>query len=435
MLLFDALGSEVQRAYQTRAVDLPRAMFFGPDAAERLAAAIGDDTSGRCAAVLFDVRTRAAAGAPCVEALRRYGFVVTECLVPDRDGDSPVCDDQTHAWLSERVPPSDVLVAVGSGVINDLTKWLAVDAGVPYAAFATASSMNGYASANVAPKIDGVKSLIAGRAARVVAADPAVLAAAPHRLTTAGFGDLLAKPVSTADWILNHLLFDEPFSPSLASVVDRFEATVFAHPDALVRGEQAAVRSLFEALVLSGCTMTLHGSSLPASGGEHVISHSLDMMSDADGSAHDLHGRQVGVATVVAAALWERMMQLDAPRFEPVVPPMDPSVWGPAAGAVARQHEAKQSAVAKAHEKLSRPGAWDALRTRVSPHLIAPSVLRDRLRLADGAWTLSHIGCSRARFLTALRHGGAMRGRFTSVDLAHMVGVLPDDALVDSWVM
>lgn len=434
MLLFDALGSEVQRAYQTRAGELPRALFFGSDAADRLAAALGEDTDGQRAAVLFDVRTRAAAGASCVAALRRHGFVVDECLVPDHEGRAPVCDDTTHAWLSEHVPPSDVLIAVGSGVINDLTKWLAVDAGVPYAAFATASSMNGYASANVAPKIDGVKSLIAGRAARVVAADPGVLAAAPHRLTTAGFGDLLAKPVSTADWILNHLLFDEPFSASLASVVDRFEATVFAHPEELVRGEQGAVRSLFEALVLSGCTMTLHGSSLPASGGEHVISHTLDMMSDADGTAHDLHGRQVGVATVVSAVLWEQMMELDAPRFEPVEPPMDPSVWGPAAGAVARQHQTKKSTIAAAREKLSRPGAWDALRAEVAPHLLAPSLLQQRLRLAEGAWKLSHIGCSRERFLTAIRHGGAMRGRFTSIDLAHMVGVLPNDALVDTWV-
>lgn len=339
--------------------------------------------------------------------------------------------------MSEQVEASDLFLAVGSGVINDLTKWLAADAGLPYAVFATASSMNGYASANVAPKVRGVKSLVAGRAARVVAADPAVLAAAPHRLTAAGFGDLLAKPVSTADWLLNHMLFGEPFSPTLASLVDRFDESVFARPEGLVTGEPAAIRSLFEALVLSGCTMTLHGSSLPASGGEHVVSHTLDMMSEADGVPHDLHGRQVGVATVVAAALWERILRADEPRLHAVHPPLDPSIWGPAAEAVAQQHEAKRAAIDEACAKLAEPGTWQALRERIAPFLLAPSLLRERLRRAGAASCLDDIGCTRERFLTALRHGGAMRGRFTSLDLAYVTGVLPEAAeeVVDTWIV
>ena len=214
------------------------------------------------------------------------------------------------------------------------------------------------------------------------------------------------------------------------------DATVLSNPEGLANRQIEAVCSLFEALVLSGCTMTLHGSSLPASGGEHVISHALDMMSDADGEPHDLHGRQVGVATVVAAALWERMMSMEKPRLAPVYPPLDPAVWGPATPAVVRQRDAKVAAVDAACEVLSHAGAWDELRKRVSDHLLAPATLQRRLQRADGAWNLSQIGCARERFLTAIRHGGAMRGRFTSIDLAHVVGVLPDAAeeIVDRWV-
>ena len=437
MLLLDALGSDVRHAHRDRLSDLPHEVLFGSDAAERLADSLARDLSGRRATVLFDARTRKAAGRPCLDALRRRGFDVRTCLVADRDGQDPVCDDLTHEILSDSLERPDALVAVGSGVINDLTKWLAADGKIPYAVFATAASMNGYASANVAPRIGGVKTLVAGRAARVVAADPAVLAAAPHSLTAAGFGDLLAKPVSTADWLLNHMLFGEPFSPSLATLLDRFDATVFSQPEGLVVGQLDAFRSLFEALVLSGCTMTLHGSSLPASGGEHVISHTLDMMSETDGVAHDLHGRQVGVATVVAATLWERILRVEPSTLRPVYPPLDSAIWGPALDAVTRQHEAKRAAIDSACAKLIQPTVWESIRERIGPLLLEPSQLRERLRRAGGAASLADIGCSRERFLTALRHGGAMRGRFTSLDFAYVAGVLPAQAeeIVDTWVV
>lgn len=437
MLLLDALGDDVRRAHGDRLQQLPRVLSIGDLADQELAQTLVDETAGRRVTLLFDARTYQVAGARCSKALEGAGFSVSECLVPDRSGASPVCDDRTRDQLLSRLPSVDALVAVGSGVINDLAKWLASDLEVPYGVFATASSMNGYSSANVAATVNGVKSLVAGRAARVVATDPRVLAAAPHRLTASGFGDLMAKPVSTADWIVNHELFDEPYSPDLVALVDRFDSSVFAHPQALARGEESAVRSLFEALVLSGCTMTLHGSSLPASGGEHVISHTLDMMSKADGTPHDLHGRQVGIGTVLSAALWERMMQVQAPRFDPVLPPWDPSVWGQAARAVGEQREAKRAVLTQACETLSQPGAWDRVRNAVSPQLRSPSLLRQRLQDAQGAFKLDQIGCTRERFLTALHHAPAMRARFTSLDLARVMGILPEETetIVDTWAV
>ena len=67
--------------------------------------------------------------------------------------------------------------------------------------------MNGYASANVAPTINGVKTLLRARAPLAVASSPRVLGQAPHEMTAAGLGDVLAKSVSSADWYMNHHLF------------------------------------------------------------------------------------------------------------------------------------------------------------------------------------------------------------------------------------
>ncbi len=436
MLVEDLIGNEIRCAYEGRLPSIPKHFFLSEDAPLHLAQALASELGPRRACVLFDERTRRAAGAPCLHALAAEGFEAREMLVPDRDGASPVCDDHTLRWLLARMPSTDVIVAVGSGVINDLAKWAAATLDVPYAVLATASSMNGYTSANVAPTVEGVKSLVPGKAARAVAAAPSVLGAAPYRMTTAGFGDLIAKPVSTADWVVSQHLTDEPFSAALAALADRPDGTLFARPEGLAQGDPASVRALFEALVLSGCAMTLHGSSLPASGGEHVISHTLDMMSAADGTPHDLHGRQVGVATIVVAALWQRLMEMQAPVFEPVLPPLEASIWGAAAPAVQRQHEAKEVVLRMACERLSLSGYWDGVREAVRPHLRPPAWVKDRLHRANGATRLSHIGCSRARFLTALRHGSAMRTRLTCLDLVRMAGLPPEqeESIVDTWV-
>lgn len=438
MQLLDILGPEVIQAFPERIDQLPDALWIGDDATHQLARALRELAPGTRAGLLFDERTYVAAGPMCEAPMRDAGFHLVNLLIPDdAPGHTPACDDRTHDVIAAQLPAVDLLVAIGSGVVNDLVKWVASDRRVPYGVFATAASMNGYASANVAATLGGVKSLLHASAPRVIAADPRVLASAPHALTVAGLGDLIAKPVSTADWLMNHVLFDEPFETELVALVDRLEPRYLDHPEALAASTPSAVQALFETLVLSGCSMALHGSSLPASGGEHLISHTLDMMSQVDGVPHDLHGRQVGVATVFAAALWQQILSLDTPSFNPSMPPLEPSVWGPAAVSVQSEYRAKVLRMSEACARLSRDGVWPRLRNGLIPLLRDPACIRDSLQRAGGAWCLDDIGCSRERFLTAALRCGSMRGRFTSIDLAYATGVLPHEAasLVDRWLV
>ena len=150
---------------------VPRKLLCGHDAAEGLAEELTADTSGRSAVVLFDVRTRAVAGESVMQALRARGFSAAALLVPIRTG-TPRCATKRprRAWRRS-FRARTCWSASGSGVISDLTKWLAFDAKLPAAIFGTAASMNGYAAANVAPSIAGVKTLIHARAHRLIAAD------------------------------------------------------------------------------------------------------------------------------------------------------------------------------------------------------------------------------------------------------------------------
>ena len=429
MDLFTSLGPAIAAHHDRHRNDLPERFVYGPDAADALARALSEWVLGRRAVVIADTRTWQAAGEAARDALSRAGWSCEPWILPDRPGGkSPVCDDATHAVMSEGVPIADAYVAVGSGVVNDSTKWLAAERGAPYAVLATAASMNGYASANVAPAIRGVKSLAHGRAPRVVAALPSVIEAAPFRLTAAGLGDVIAKPISTADWIVNHRVFSEPFSAEIASIIDSLEPAYLDRPEALAAREPGAIRALSDALVRSGCAMTLHGSSLPASGGEHLVSHTLDMLADLDGVEHDLHGRQVGVATILAAALYEKLVAMERPVFEPRVAPFDPALWGSIADAVAAEHAKKRANVETACSWLNAPGNWESLVAQLRPWLRPARAIRDCLARSGAACRIEDLGCSRERFLLAVRHCGAIRGRFTSIDLAWCAGLLPGSA-------
>lgn len=436
--LFTALGPEIAAELGERRDTVPRALLYRESAPGALVERLVGEIAGRRALVVADTRTRALAGEELAGELRMRGWQVSERLIADPPGGGdPVCDDATFQRLAADLPEVDVLCAAGSGVVNDLTKWVAHEAGRPYVVLATAASMNGYAAANVAPTRSGVKGLFRARAPRFIAARPSVIESAPARLTTAGLGDLVAKPVSSADWLLNHRIAGEPYAASIAHIIDNIEPRYLERPDRLAARDPGAVRALFEALVYSGCAMTLQGSSLPASGGEHLVSHTLDMLAHVDGVPHDLHGRQVGVATIFAAELYRRIVALPAPIFTPVLPPFDARRWGPIAGAVHAEYVKKEQAMARACERLSVRGAWASLRGELAAGLRDPAVIKRCLATAGGAHRFADLGCTRERFLTALHHAAGIRARFTSLDLGWATGVLPGafEEIVDSLLV
>jgi glycerol-1-phosphate dehydrogenase [NAD(P)+] len=404
----------------------PDEVIYAPDALARLPEACARCAGGRRCAVLMDTRTRAAAGFDAARALARAGWDVHEVILEDPPaGGEPVCDDVTKLSLAGRLAHVNVVVPVGSGVLSDLGKWLAFEAGTELVVFATAASMNGYASANVAPTIDGVKTLIRARPPAAVLTAPAVLAAAPYELTAAGLGDALAKSVSSADWRLNHLLFGDYYCARSVALVADVEPMYLQRPEALKRRAQGALAALFDALLLTGVAMTLAETSAPASGGEHLIGHSLDMMSSLDGRAHDLHGRQVGVAAILTAELYRRVLAVESPELRDAPAAIDAAFWGRLAGVVAARYHEKADRLRAAKARLADGRTWDVLRAELSAMLRPPEQIRDCLAAAGAACRAEDIRCDRARLRRAFLHAHEIRPRFTVLDLAIVLGVMP----------
>jgi glycerol-1-phosphate dehydrogenase [NAD(P)+] len=392
------------------------------------------------AALVADVRTWDIGGERAQDVLSQAGLSVARVIVPDRETGGPICDDVTLRWLTEQLRGArpEVVVAVGSGVINDLCKWASFKLGVPYVVVATAASMNGYSAANVAPTIAGVKVLIEARPPWAVLAEPAVIERAPYEMTAAGFGDTIAKHQSNADWVMNHLLFGEYYCEFCASLVNELEPLYLDRPEDLRAGRSEAVKGLFEALFGTGLTMTLVGTSAPASGGEHLLSHTLDMMSQVRGDRHDLHGRQVGVGTLFSAALYQRVLTIERPVFQELPRAVDDGFWAvpSVVAAVREQYGAKRQRLELARQVLSDAQAWGRLTERLAAEVKSPETMRGWLRRAGAAATFEAIGCSRERIRAAILHMHEIRKRFTIVDLAWLVGILPAavDDLIDRWL-
>jgi len=393
-------------------------------------------SEGRRVAVFMDERTRDVMGAQVCAVLSSDRWLVREVLVPDRPGgESPVCDDATKEELAAGLGECDLVVSVGAGVISDLGKWIAFERDTPFVAVATAASMNGYASANVAPTLKGVKSLVRARPPSIVAADPDVIENAPWKLTASGLGDIVAKPVSSADWRLNNLLFGDFYCERAVGLIADIEPLYLERPEALRRREPVAVEALFGGLLLTGVAMTMAETSAPSSGGEHMIGHTLDMMSSVDGVPHDLHGRQVGVGTVLASELYRRVLALESPAFgEPCVT-VDRRFWGPLADIVERHYSDKIERLREARRVLRRGDAWDRMRERLAPMVRTPEAVHDCLRRAGAAGCAADIGCERERLLAAFLHAHEIRARFTILDLARLVGVMPGAGreIVERW--
>lgn len=430
----DILGGEFECACGRRHEVPVRRIVYCEDALEAVAEVLGDFAAERRAAVIADVRTWTVAGDQCLRLLEEAGWRVTHVIVPDTEHGGPVCDDATFARLKEHVGSVEVILAVGCGVINDLSKWLAFERGIPYAVVATAATMNGFAAANIAATLDGVKTVLFARAPVAVFAVPSIICEAPFELTTAGLGDVIAKPVSTADWMMNHMFLGEYFCQYCSEMINDLECAYFDNPEGIRSGSPEAIAALFNALVWSGIAMTVVGTSAPASGGEHMLSHTLDMMSSIDGTGHDLHGRQVGLGTIFACALYERIVAIETPECVELPGDIDGAFWGALSRNVRGQYEAKKALMQTIRRQIMDGQAWEGFRDMYRNQVRATEQIKDCLRRAGGAHSFVDIGCSRRRLRDAVLHMHEIRTRPTVVDLAWILGILPGaaDEIIDT---
>lgn len=204
-------------------------------------------------------------------------------------------------------PACDLILGVGSGVINDIGKILSSITNHPYIILATAPSMDGYASASSSMAVDGLKVSLPAKSADIIIGDTDILKTAPDNMLRAGLGDMLAKYISIGEWRLSSLITGEYYCENVASLIREAVNKCVQHAGGLMQREDAAVEAVFEGLILGGMAMAYAGISRPASGVEHYFSHVWDMRALAFGTPVALHGTQCALGTLYAAALYEKI--------------------------------------------------------------------------------------------------------------------------------
>ncbi|AEJ45140.1 sn-glycerol-1-phosphate dehydrogenase [Alicyclobacillus acidocaldarius] len=224
--------------------------------------------------LVMDEHTRAAAGDALAQGLTDLGVLWTACLIePNAQGDVVADERSIVQALIAAGPDVEALVAVGSGTLHDIARFASYKMRIPFVSVPTAPSVDGFTSAGAPLIVRGIKTTYQTQAPIALFADTDVLERAPRELVWAGFGDVMGKSTSLADWAFGAIAAGEPYCAHLAALTREALEMAVAQADGLARARTDAIRSLMEALILSGIVMLLFGQSHPASGGEHHLSH------------------------------------------------------------------------------------------------------------------------------------------------------------------
>lgn len=226
-------------------------------------------------------------------------FSGTEILVPNETAIAEVTDSLENV---------DLIVGIGAGVIQDLCKYVSFENKLPYMIVATAPSMDGYASDGAAMIIGGMKVTYKAGLPRAIIADTEVLANAPINMIQAGYGDIIGKFSALNDWKLSRCVNNEYFCEYIYnSTYEQIRRTLDLAQGILERDEES-IKTLMEALVIIGIMMRFAGSSRPASGSEHHLSHFFEIVGILTKTPYFSHGIDVAYSTVVTARLREVLL-------------------------------------------------------------------------------------------------------------------------------
>ena len=383
--------------------------------------------------LVADPNTYKAQGEAVAEALKAQGFDVKQILLTSPE----VIADGEHVFAVMRALDRNerTFVAVGSGTITDITRFVSHRTRSQFISVPTAPSVDGFTSIGAPMIIEGVKKTVYCHAPTAIFGDIRTLCAAPQAMIAAGFGDMLGKYTSIADWRLGRLLWDEPYDESIAQRTLDAVQQCADNTAGIGKAQPEAVRALFDALVESGYCMLDFGQSRPASGAEHHYSHFWEMKLLREGRPAILHGAKVGVATVLVAGLYDRVRSLSraevADLLEGSTLPdrtkeleIIRAAYGSEADEVSRDQARFLDLTANEYDALKRRilDNWDAVQAIAAQVPPADEVAR-LLETAGGPSRVDQIGISAEERDMAIADAHYLRDRFTVRKLSRMLGI------------
>jgi len=264
--------------------------------------------------IVCDKNTYGAAGASVESALKGANIPYTLHMIP-QEGEKLLPAERELGSIAMRFDSTcDFILAIGSGVINDLCKMAGLMSGLQTGVVGTAPSMDGYASNSSSMEVDRVKTTIYNKCPALIICDTEIMAKAPMRMLWAGLGDMVAKYISVCEWRIANAVNGEYYCEAVAEMMRASLKKIMAAAPGIKNREPDAIGSIVEGLVLAGMAMSYAQVSRPASGLEHYFSHVWEMRALASGGHADLHGIQVGVGTLITFRIYDKIREMTPDR-------------------------------------------------------------------------------------------------------------------------
>ena len=344
--------------------------------------------------------------------------------------------------LQARLSKCDAIaIAVGSGVMNDLTKYVSHTLGRKYMCVGTAASMDGYTAYGASITKDGNKQTFDCPAPYGFVMDPVIAAEAPKELAASGYADLIAKIPAGADWMLADITGSEKIDEFAWNLVQDGLRESLSAPAEVFAGDVKMTEALSEGLLMSGFAMQAIQSSRPASGTEHQFSHCWDMEDLCFNGKHVSHGFKVGIGTLASTASLEFLLEKDIENLD-----VDKCVeawksWEEQEEEIRQVFEGKPGHLARGlkeskdkytdKEGLRKQletlkAAWPTLKEKIRAQIIPFAEVHESLRLVGAPYEPEHIGVSRERMRKTFSYIPYMRSRFTNIDVIYRCGYLEE---------
>lgn len=332
----------------------------------------------------------------------------------------------------------DLVVAVGTGSINDMCRFFSYQMNVPYAIVATAAPMDGFASSGAALMVDNIKQTIPAQTPLFIIGDTDILCGAPARMISAGLGDLLGKFTCLNDWRISKIVNDEYYCDTVVNLVKDCIENVLKNADKAASRDPKVIGDIMEGLVLTGVAMSFVGNSRPAAGCEHHLNHYWEAIEIQNGQIPVLHGIEVGLAEVVILKMTEFLREsrpdFDAAREK--AKQYDQAAWeekmkevyGTASDAIIElEHESKKNDPEGRLKRIDKiEENWDEIVKLMNDYMPSAERMIEILKSLDAPYFPSQVGFSDEMLYNALVYGKENRARYTLLSMMGDLGVLED---------
>lgn len=427
-----AIEEALERARDTKALE------FGVGCMKKVPDMFKKLFPGKKAIVVADNNTFKAAGQTVDTYLRESGLDVEPPFIfedPELFAEWKYIE-QLEAYLKER---DLIAVAVGSGVINDLTKLVSHHLGRRYIIVGTAASMDGYTAYGASITYEGNKQTFDCPAPMGVALDPTIAAKAPEGMSASGYADLMAKIPAGADWIIADCVGSEAVDPFAFALVQDKLRDALSEPDAVAAGDVEATGKLADGLIMSGFAMQAISSSRPASGTDHQFSHFWDMEGLCYEGKHVSHGFKVAIGTLVSTACLEYLLTKDFTKLDieaclaawPTWDEMEAhirEIFAGKPGHLARglvESKGKYCDKETLRKQLEAvKDHWPELKEKIRKQIIPFDKVHDCLKRVRAPYEPEMIGVTKERLRSTFRCIPFMRNRFTGIDLIYRCGLM-----------